>query len=178
MLFSSGDHIFVDESKARGYILVASAISLGSLQPSEKELRSLLKPGQRRIHFKSERDSRRKEILSRMCELEINVAVWISKGLSDKAARPLCLNALADELLESGVDRLLIERDESVVDVDRRMLAARLRHVASQSFAYEHVRPHDRPLLWVSDAVAWCFANGGDWLRRCAPLVGKRVIRL
>lgn len=79
MIFRASDRLYVDESKARGYYVVATASSTGSTPASEKALRALLKPGQRRIHFKSERDSRRREILSRMNELDVRVAVWIAK---------------------------------------------------------------------------------------------------
>jgi hypothetical protein len=40
---------------------------------------------------------------------------------------------------------------------------------------YEHLKPHEEPLLWVPDAVAWCYGNGGDWRRRVAPLVARSV---
>lgn len=80
MIFQTSDRLYVDESKARGYYIVATASAAGSVQSSEKALRALLKPGQRRIHFKSERDSRRREILSRMNELDVRVAVWVAKN--------------------------------------------------------------------------------------------------
>ena len=43
---------------------------------------------------------------------------------------------------------------------------------------YRHVTPHEHPLLWVSDAVAWCYSNGGDWIRRVEAIVESRVTRL
>ncbi|WP_410622993.1 hypothetical protein [Amycolatopsis sp. cmx-8-4] len=36
---------------------------------------------------------------------------------------------------------------------------------------YEHVDSTAEPLLWISDAVAWCFGAGGDWRRRASPLI-------
>ena len=36
---------------------------------------------------------------------------------------------------------------------------------------YEHLRPHEEPLLWVADAVVWAHGAGGDWPRRIAPMV-------
>lgn len=178
MCFSPGDRVFVDESKARGYIIAATAASLSSQRVAEKALRSLLKPGQRRIHFKSERDSRRREILSRMHELDLRVTVWIAKGLPDKQARPLCLTELTTALIESGVDHLFIERDESLITADKRIIAGILRGHQPQTLRYTHVVPTEQPLLWVSDAVAWCYASGGDWIRRATPLTQQRVFRL
>lgn len=57
MTFRPADRVYVDESKARGYYVVATATAIGDVQASERALRDLLKPGQRRIHFKSEGDS-------------------------------------------------------------------------------------------------------------------------
>jgi len=178
MHFRVADRVFVDESKARGYYVVATAATPGSVQASEKALRGLLKPGQRRIHFKSENDSRRRQLLARMCELDVRVVVWAAGRRPDKEARPLCLTALVEESVRAGAGRLLIERDESLMRADRRIIADVLRRERATDPQYLHVAPHEHPLLWVSDAVAWCHANGGDWVRRTEPLVGTRVIRL
>lgn len=177
-MFRASDRLYVDESKARGYFVVATASGVGPVSASEKMLRSLLKPGQRRIHFKSERDSRRREILARMNELDVRVAVWVAKGLPDREARPLCLTSLTQEAVRGGAAQLFIERDDSIMQIDRRLIAGVLRQNRSSELQYRHVAPHECPLLWVSDAVAWCYSSGGDWLRRTEQLVEARVIRL
>lgn len=148
------------------------------MQASERALRDLLKPGQRRIHFKSESDSRRRQILSRMCTLDVRVAVWIVKQRSDKEARPLSLGALTAEAARAGVAQLIIERDESLERADRRLIADAIRRAGSPDIQYRHVAPHEHPLLWVSDAVAWCYSNGGDWIRRVDGIVESRVTQL
>ena len=178
MTFRPADRVYVDESKARGYYVVATASAIGDVQASERALRDLLKPGQRRVHFKSESDSRRRQILSRMCALEVRVSVWIVKQRSDKEARPLSLGALAEEAVRAGVAQLIIERDESLERADRRLIADAIRRAGSSEMQYRHVAPHEHPLLWVSDAVAWCYSNGGDWIRRIDAIVESRVTRL
>lgn len=177
MTFSAGDRVFVDESKARGYIIVATASSPSLIHDYEKALRGLLKPGQRRIHFKSESDSRRREILSRMCKLDLRASVWIAKGLPNKEARDACLASLVSECCRAQVSALIIERDESLMSADRRVISMALRG-GMHSLQYSHSAPHGQPLLWVSDSVAWCYAKGGDWIRRAKPLTGHRTIRL
>ena len=112
MIFQPGDSVYVDESKARGYYLVATAVARGSARDAEVQLRTLLKPGQRRVHFKSERDSRRREILARMCELDVRAEVWLVKGAPDREARPRCLTALTEAASSSGVSQMFIERGE------------------------------------------------------------------
>ena len=37
-------------------------------------------------------------------------------------------------------------------------------------FVYRHARPSAEPLLILSDVIAWAWARGGDWRRRCDPL--------
>ena len=42
---------------------------------------------------------------------------------------------------------------------------------------YEHLSPRMEPLLWIPDAVAWCWAKGGVWKDRVLPLVdGVRTL--
>ena len=174
MAFKRADKVYVDESKARGFYFVATSSDTGNLKYSEKALRSVLKPGQRRVHFKKESDSRRREILSLMANLELRVTVFVCQGLNEREARVLCLEALVGMAVESEIFSLVIERDESLVQSDKRVIAGILMSENSK-LNYQHVGPHEHPLLWVSDAVAWCFFSGGDWLRRSSPIVDEVI---
>jgi hypothetical protein len=42
-------------------------------------------------------------------------------------------------------------------------------------FSYAHVPPTTEPMLWVPDAIAWAYGNGGDWRRRAARLITDTV---
>ncbi|MPV50410.1 hypothetical protein GCG21_10430 [Pseudactinotalea sp. HY160] len=77
-----------------------------------------------------------------------------------------------------GVDRLVIERDESLQRADRSTIAEVVRRDEGASLEYRHAGPHEQPLLWVGDAAAWCVTNGGEWRRRADPLVESRIFRL
>ena len=88
--------------------VVATAAAVGDVHASERVLRGLLKPGQRRIHFKCESDSRRRLILSRMCSLDVRVSVWVVKNRSDKDARPLSFRALIGEAARDGIGQLIL----------------------------------------------------------------------
>lgn len=178
MTFRPADRVYVDESKARGYYVVATTTAIRDVQAADRVLRDLLKAGQRRIHFRNESDSRRRQILSRMCTLDVRVSVWIVKQRSDKEARPLSLGALAEKAARAGAAQLIIERDESLERADRRLIADAIRRAGTSEMQYRHVAPHEHPLLWVSDAVAWCYSNGGDWIRRVDAMVESRVTRL
>lgn len=141
MTFRPADRVYVDESKARGYYVVATATAIGDLRVSERALRDLLKPGQRRIHFKSESDSRRRQILSSVCALDVRVSVWIVKQRPDKEARPLSLGALVEDAVKSGAALLIIERDESLERADRRLIADVIRRAGSSELQYRHAAP-------------------------------------
>ena len=51
------------------------------------------------------------------------------------------------------------------------MIAAALRRNGHYELSYQHAAPGDHALLWVSDMVAWCCYQGGDWIRRASPLI-------
>ncbi|HEY5878875.1 MAG TPA: hypothetical protein VIU11_08190 [Nakamurella sp.] len=54
-------HVFVDQTKHRGYRLVAGALVPGDVD-SDRLLGDLVLPGQRRLHMKDENDQRRRAI--------------------------------------------------------------------------------------------------------------------
>lgn len=55
-------HVFVDETKRRGYLLVAAVVVPADPDPVRKAMRALVLPGQRRLHMKDENDQRRRSI--------------------------------------------------------------------------------------------------------------------
>ncbi|MFI7579349.1 hypothetical protein ACH9DO_04570 [Kocuria sp. M1N1S27] len=170
--YAPHSHVFVDESKVGGYYVAASVVAAGDVNATRKAVRALLLPKQKRIHFTDERDDRRKKLLKDFARLNVAVSVYVAKGLKDKEARPLCLTALAEDVAVCQVEHLYLEKDDSSFDNDKRVLA--------RTFAgYEH-RPryafpkaHEEPLLWVSDAVAWCYQKRGPWVGMAGPLVSE-----
>lgn len=175
--FPLGSTVYLDECKTRSYSLAAAACpSAQSVLAVARTLRRLVRPGQRRIHFKSESDSSRRRLLSEMVELDVRVRLYEISGLSDRLARAACLEALLDDIARSGTRRLLIERDASVEVGDRRIIRAHLERIEYRHrLEYSHREPYGEPLLWVSDAVAWCRQAGGEWRRRSAPLIDAVV---
>ncbi|MDX8144648.1 hypothetical protein SK854_21205 [Lentzea sp. BCCO 10_0061] len=167
----------MDESR-RGptYLVVAVVVRPRELDAVRTSLRRLVRSGQRRVHFKKESDSRRRELVSRLREMGLRAAVWTVRDSDDIRARRLCLFAAAAWLQEFGVTRLAIESCAHQDVRDRQTLAAALEKV-DVPFAYEHLRPAEDPVLWVSDALAWCFGAGGDWRQRVQPMLDV-VVRL
>ncbi|UFS58064.1 DUF3800 domain-containing protein [Subtercola endophyticus] len=164
--------LFLDESKGSSYFIVATQVSEGRCADARKAVARLRKSGQRRVHFVKEGDSRRRLILSQFAQLNLSVTVYRSDEKDELVARERCLAAVARYAVQSHVSRIILERDYSIEKFDRRILFHELTKSRSASHAtYGHETSADEPLLWVSDAVAWCVARGGDWRRRVSPLI-------
>ncbi|MDN4475378.1 hypothetical protein QQX09_05845 [Demequina sp. SYSU T00192] len=178
MIFNAGDRVFVDESKSNVYVMAATAVAPAAHADVRRSLRRLLRAGQTRLHFTRESDSRRREILATMNGLDVRSAVWAVRGESDRVARPRCLVAMVGAFARDGVAELLLECDASLERSDRQVIERVLRSGRERpGLTYRHVPPTEDPVLWVSDAVAWCVQRRGEWLRRIEPLVERRVMR-
>jgi hypothetical protein len=74
-------------------------------------------------------------------------------------------------------ERLVIERDESTLESDRRTVnAATHRFGCHGTLRYDLLAPKADPLLWVPDAVVWSWIRGGDWRRSVAPFCQLREL--
>lgn len=158
-------HMFVDESKSGGLLLAAACLTSDTLEAGRESLRSLLLPGQERLHFSSERDTRRRLILRTVSEtVAAVVLVQADPRASPRLQRERALTVLAGHASRESVVRLWIEQDDAVVEFDRRVMYEHSRLTGTQShFSYGWLRPRQEPLLWCADAVAWAWARGGRW---------------
>jgi hypothetical protein len=166
-------HAFVDESHRGSYLLVVSILTPSDLSAARTLMRSLLLPGERRVHFQSERDGRRREVLGRLVDAELRTKIYESVGKPD-AARPAALLQLTEDLVKLDARRLVLESRGQAADRRDRQVIARVVGPRPE-LAYEHLRPHEEPLLWIPDAVAWSYGAGGEWRRRARPLVDDVV---
>lgn len=171
-LIPPGAHVFVDESKSKAYYVAASVIAPADVASARRAIAALRRPGQRRVHFKGESDNSRNAFLNGAIQAGLTTRLYVVRNMPDKVARPLCLESLLDDLMTAGAMKLVLESDESLEQADRRFIAQHLKsHGGEASLQYMHCKPYEEPLLWVSDAVAWCHQKGGDWIRKAAPLV-------
>ncbi len=163
------DHAFVDESTRGGrYLICVVTCPAGDLQRARTGLRALLLPGQRRLHFATESNRRRREILSGVAQLGTRSVVYVAKHHDHRAARATILSKVAADLQVQGVRDLTLESREGQDHHDRAAIFRSLGRASS--LYYRHARPTDEPLLWVPDSVAWAFGRGGEWLRRLDQL--------
>lgn len=171
--------LFIDETKASGYTIVSAAIVPADVALMRKKVAELRKPGQRRIHFVKENDSRRREILSAFGRLGVSCQLYSAPGLTDAVARERCLVELIGDAASGKVSRIVLERDDSIVEFDRRILYRELElHGMRDKVTYAHETSASEQLLCIPDAVAWSYARGGDWKTRVQPLLsGVKVLR-
>ena len=109
-------HVFADETKQRGYQLVGASLADADLSATRKLLRALILPGQRRLHMKDERDSRKREIVAALCSTPVRAVVYDAgrRYRNERERRSACLRALVAEIAP-GPAVLVIEQDESLV---------------------------------------------------------------
>lgn len=163
-------HVFVDETKAHDYVMVATTVLPSDVNGARKNLRGLLLPRQERLHFTHERPQRRRQLMAAMCELNVQVHVYVAETRDHASGRHACMKSLLDDALVHHAQLLTIERDESVEHEDRRLIAERFRREPDPP-RYRHVTAKEEPLLWISDAVAWCYQRGGEWRSLCESIV-------
>lgn len=165
-------HVFVDEIKSKGYVLAAAALLPTDLGKARKTVTSLVKSRQRRVHFSSESEPRRKQILDVVLGLSPEVVLYDSSRHPRRRQRDACLEALIDDLAARNAQMLTVERDDSVLEVDRKLLYRRVREAGcADTLTYRHQRGHEEPLLAIPDAIAWCWNRGGQWKKRVDPVV-------
>jgi|SRR5579875_76016 len=164
--------LFIDESKTRDYIVVAAVVLPADIAAYRASINSLRMKGQRRIHFTTESPERRRKILSALTELSVHAGVYRANFSRERDSRAACLRAVVKDVPRLGVDRIVLEQDDSIVQFDRQLLFTELRGIGMPHVAYDHERATAEPLLAIPDALAWCVARGADWSRRAAPMLG------
>jgi hypothetical protein len=113
-------HVFVDESKEREYLLIASVHVSAELDDLRKLMRGLVLRGQRRGQMKKESDPRRRAIAAAICGAGVTATVYdAGQGYRDELdARAACLRGLVEDAAGRGDTLLVIEQDDSLLDWD------------------------------------------------------------
>ncbi len=169
-------HVFLDESKDRDYLLVAGVVMPGDLDPVRRTLRGLVMPGQRRLHMAKERDQRRRQIVDAVVATGVTAIVYdAGRGSRDElAAREACLRAVVVDAAGKSSRMLVLEQDDSLLWWDQQRLIEITREIGCRdTLRYEHRRAREELLLAIPDAIAWCWARGGNWRQRVEPIVTK-----
>ncbi len=167
--------VFVDETKHRGYVLVASVAVSEELEPLRRVVRGLVLAGQRRVHMKDENDSRKRAIAAAIVAAGVEAVIYDAgrRYRTERESRAECLRGLVEDTAAApGHTRLVIEQDDSLVSWDSQRLIELSRSAGCRDrMSYEHQRATAEQLLAIPDAVAWCWGKGGEWRRRITPVV-------
>lgn len=84
------------------------------LTPARALVRSLVLPGQRRVHMKKENEPRKRAIADAIVASGITATVYDAgpSGRDEPGARARCLSALIGDLVAAKADRLVLEQDD------------------------------------------------------------------
>lgn len=167
-------HVFVDESQ-RGhlYLVAAAIIEPAAVSELRKQVRSLLLPGQRELHFKKEKPERRRMLADRVARWPIAIAVYTrSYHRNPEPARQACLRRLVGDLVERQAGRLVIDSREEQDRSDQQTIQQALRrHPGQYLLTWEHTESTGELLLALPDLAAWCYGAGGEWRKRIEPIL-------
>ncbi|KFU83318.1 hypothetical protein SAMN04489729_3833 [Amycolatopsis lurida] len=172
-------HAFIDESvRDQRYLLCMTLVAPAQLAPSRRELSSLLLPGARELHFKKEKEPRRRRLIDRIAALEVTTSISLAACTrkTEEETRQKCLERAVADLLAKNAHRLVLDSRDHRDLHDRRTMQKALGHRPSKTeLTYEHLNSTAEPLLWISDAVGWCFGAGGTWRRRASRLIDSVI---
>lgn len=161
--------VYVDESKAKGFLLVGVFVASGAVSRLRSALRALRRPGQRSIHFVSERDAVRAAVVRTLVELDVcALIVSAPDRRTPQTPRELCVRTLARTCVETEASFLVLETDRTLVPDDKRWLFEELHKT---DVRYDHRERHEEPLLWAADAIAWAWNRDQSWRAKVRPLV-------
>lgn len=163
--------VYLDETKRSGYVVAAASIT--DPTAARRVVRSLILPGQRRVHMVRERQARKRQIIDAICALAVTTTIYDAghHHPSELAARAACLRALLADL-KGGDTSLTIEQDDGLVRHDNRWLIEATRATGQRdTLRYEHRQASVEPLLAIPDIAAWAWTKGGDWRRRVEPII-------
>ena len=156
---------FVDESEPDPrndpgvYLLAAVLAEHSQLEQVGEVLRSLLLPGQRKLHWHGESEPRRKLLASTLAELDVLHMVVVRTGgpagERSERRRRLCLRRLLHELEVAGATRVVLEaRQRKQNQADRSLLdALRAQKKLAATLHMEHVPGPENPVLAAADIV-------------------------
>jgi hypothetical protein len=169
--------VLIDESKRKGYVVVAAVVRDEDRRPIQQALVKLTLRGQRRLHMVDESMARRRLIVGTVIALPIACMIFDAgqRFETEARARAACLRSLVRSL-QSQQERtqLVLERDTTVEQADRRVLFESVQAAErGGQFFYQHRYAYEEPLLAIPDIVAWCWTRSKEWRSAVSPLVGQ-----
>jgi hypothetical protein len=145
-------------------------IGTDQLDAARTTLRTLRMPGQRRIHFATESERRRRTLLRAMSRLNTSPVIYVARHRNQVAARAAILATMVPQLRSSDIRHVVLESRQEQDQRDRSSIHRAVGSDPAPPFSYDHCPAQGEPLLWVADAVAWAWGRGGRWRAMIADL--------
>lgn len=171
---------FGDESASRRqmdpgvYMFAATLLDPACEGEVRALMRDLLLPGQKKVHWREDRDSRHDVVVDAIAQAGVEALVVVRRGPdgeADERRRRKTLERFVPELEVLGCAHLVLESRGAADDRrDRAMLDALRARRLSTSLRLDHTPGPGEPLLWIADAVCGAVTadRTGDprWLDR------------
>lgn len=167
-----GSNVYVDETKARGYVLAVVFVPPRDVHKLRASLRNLRARGSRSIHFHKANNAQRAAVIDALTAHDAHAMIITNRTDPKKRPREASIRALARQAVKLEAALIVLERDQTVERDDRRWLFEELNKTAVR---YEHRDRHEDALLWAADAIAWCWQHGGAWKQRVTPLISEQI---
>jgi hypothetical protein len=171
--------LYCDETKEKGFQLVAAQIPCGAVTQVRGTVTGLHLPRQVRLHFTSESPQRRRQIISTFASLgNVTAVIYDASSHGDgKAGRDAAVTEMALRAARIPARRITLERDDSAVEQDMAIIRTQLTVAGVEDVVgVDHLRAREEPLLAIPDAIAWCWAKGGEWRKLADPLIADVVL--
>ncbi len=170
-------HGFIDESiRSDGWYRVTMVdVAARDLGEVTRALRSMVPKGRQRLHFSSEGESQRRQLLDSMMRLPfsaITVAAPYRRGTDDAPSRRRCIEEVVARL-DPTIALLVLDTRGAHRDISDRQLLRQLLLTSSRSdhLSYSHRGSRDEPLLALPDAIGWAAGAGGHFAKTVAGKV-------
>ncbi|HEX5494706.1 MAG TPA: DUF3800 domain-containing protein [Mycobacteriales bacterium] len=156
---------YVDESESNQrvdphtYLLAAALVHDEHAADVRAEVRGLLRPGQRKLHWRDESTESRARIIKTIAALPALHVVVVRTGRDGEPIerrRRKCFERLAYELAARDIDHIAAEARQSKNNLREMDHVKRLRAVGAvrAGMRLSHVPGPNEPLLWIADVVA------------------------
>ncbi len=154
-----GDESQPDRRVAPGeYVLAFALVGDAAAEETRELVRGLKLPGQRKLHWHSEDERRRRDLTKFVADLDTAhlVAVRTHATEHSERRRRMCLKRLLPELEQRGVTAVALEAREKRQNADDVALIQALRagRELRATLRMQHPRGPGEPLLWIADIVA------------------------
>ncbi|SDG78973.1 hypothetical protein SAMN04489810_1298 [Microbacterium pygmaeum] len=139
------------------YLIGAALIPINLCEEVRERVRTLALPGQIKLHWTDEGESRRRTIVKRLAELAPMTVVitHLSERMRrNERCRRKCLEALYHDMVELESFELTLEHRSDAQNLqDRAHIVALQGQGLDKRVRIDHRRGGDEPLLWIADVL-------------------------